>query len=194
MKEKTSRKRQAEQSKNRIYDAAISIFAEKGFDHTSINDICKKAGCSVGAFYHHFPTKDSILEETFRIADEQFSGWQIINSQDINGYEMIVAYMKAYAEQVSRISGLEFSKRFYNTDNKIFIRKGRSMQSRLIDIIQSAMTKGDISLELSAEEACDWLFIGARGLVFHWCLNEGEFDLVEKMEIYAKRALRGISI
>lgn len=193
MKEKTSRKIQAEQSKKRIYDAAISIFADKGFDDTSISEICKKAKCSVGAFYHHFPSKDSVQEETFRIADEQFSGWQSLSSRTMNGYEMIVAYMKAYAE-VSLENGVEFSKRFYNTNNKIFIRKGRSMQSRLVEIIRTALATGDISLETTAEETCEWLFIGARGIVFHWCLHEGDFDLIEEMEIYTRRALKGITI
>jgi AcrR family transcriptional regulator len=194
MKEKTPRKKQAEKSKQRIYETAISIFSEKGFDDTSISEICKKANCSVGAFYHYFPSKDSILEENLRIADEKFSGWKKLIKEKLHGRELIIAYMKAYAKLVSRESGLEFAKRFYNGNNKMFIRKGRPMQTRLTEIINGAIEAGEVSLELSAEESCEWLFVGARGIVLNWCLHEGEFDLVDEMGIYARRALKGITV
>lgn len=187
-----SRKKQAEESRKRIYEAAISLIAEKGFNETNITEICRKAHCSIGAFYHHFPTKDSILEETFRLADNQFSGWKKLDSENLSGKELIISYMKAYASLVSLESGLEFSKNFYNVRNKLFVRKGRSMQSRLTEIIRSALDSGEIKLDMSAEEACEWLFMGARGVVFHWCLNEGNFNLIDMMEIYARRALRGM--
>jgi len=191
---RVSRKQQAEDSRHRIYEAARTLIAQKGFLETNITDICRVAGCSVGAFYHHFPTKESILEETFRLADAQFSGWKKLDASDQSGREMIVSYMKAYATLVSEESGLEFSKHFYNFRNKIFIRKGRPMQNRLVEIIKTALEEKELQLEMTAEDACEWIFMGARGVVFHWCLNEGSFNLIDRMELYTRRALKGIEI
>ncbi|MDC7240601.1 MAG: TetR/AcrR family transcriptional regulator [Spirochaetales bacterium] len=191
-REKTSRQEQAEESKKKIYQVAVDLIAEKGFDKTSITEICRKAECSVGAFYHYFPTKQSILEEVFYVADARFSGWDRFDEQCSNCREQIVSYMKAYAEFVSMESGLEFSKRFYNTGNKIFIRKGRAMQERLVELLRKSLESGQIKMEMTPEKACEWLFMGARGVVFHWCLHEGDFDLIEKMEDYTRIALRGL--
>jgi AcrR family transcriptional regulator len=41
---------------------AAKLFAERGYDATSIDQIIKEAGLSKGAFYHHFPSKESLLE------------------------------------------------------------------------------------------------------------------------------------
>ncbi|PJN90677.1 TetR/AcrR family transcriptional regulator [Bacillus sp. mrc49] len=49
------------QTKNKMIDSAIILFADKGVQATSIRDITEACGLSKGAFYNHFPTKESLL-------------------------------------------------------------------------------------------------------------------------------------
>lgn len=189
---KTPRSLQAEASKNRIYEAAIALITEKGFEETNIQDICAAGGCSVGAFYHHFKSKDGILEENFRRADERFASFARGELPQADGRSRVIAYFARYAALVVHETGLDLSKRLYSCANKHFLRKGGAMQVELTAIIGEAVMKGELSLEIDAENACEWLFIGARGLAFHWCLCEGRFDLIEAMKTYARRALKAI--
>lgn len=55
----------AEVTKANIMEQAIRLFAEKGFQGTSTADVVQAAGCSKGAFYYHFPSKETLIEETF---------------------------------------------------------------------------------------------------------------------------------
>ncbi|RNL62822.1 TetR/AcrR family transcriptional regulator [Nocardioides marmoriginsengisoli] len=45
----------------RVLDAALGVFAEKGFHGTSIRDIAGRAGLSVPGLYHHYRSKQDIL-------------------------------------------------------------------------------------------------------------------------------------
>ena len=52
----------AEERKNEILDVAEQLFAEKGFDNASTNDIIKRIGIARGTLYHHFKSKEEILD------------------------------------------------------------------------------------------------------------------------------------
>ena len=65
-------KQEGEKStRDKIFDAAIDLFADKGFKGTSVREIAYALGLSEGAVYRHFSSKDEILERIFAYAKEQ---------------------------------------------------------------------------------------------------------------------------
>ncbi|HEV2885809.1 MAG TPA: TetR/AcrR family transcriptional regulator [Jatrophihabitans sp.] len=62
-------------TRERIVAAAVSLFAEQGFDATSVNEVVIRAGVAKGALYHHFASKDDLLYEVYReLVDRQLAG------------------------------------------------------------------------------------------------------------------------
>jgi len=55
-----------EDTRERILTAAQKLFAEKGFDATSVRDITTGANCNVASVNYHFGGKDNLYLETFR--------------------------------------------------------------------------------------------------------------------------------
>ena len=55
--------KRSEQTRSRILEAAQECFAQAGYDGTGVAEICRRAGLSKGAFYHHFPTKQAVFFE-----------------------------------------------------------------------------------------------------------------------------------
>ncbi|MCB1876688.1 MAG: TetR/AcrR family transcriptional regulator [Chromatiales bacterium] len=53
-------------TRKQIVAAADDLFYRQGFDHTSFADIAKAVNISRGNFYHHFKTKDDILDAVIR--------------------------------------------------------------------------------------------------------------------------------
>src|ERR1700761_1510965 len=60
-------KRRAE-TRARLIEAAFQVFADKGFGAVRIDDVCKAAGYTRGAFYSQF---DSLDELFFTLYDQQ---------------------------------------------------------------------------------------------------------------------------
>jgi len=55
-----------EDTHDRILSAAQKLFADKGFDATSVRDITTETGCNVASVNYHFGGKDNLYLETFR--------------------------------------------------------------------------------------------------------------------------------
>ena len=89
-------------------------------------------------------------------------------------------------------TGLDYSKIFYSSRNKTFIRKGRPMQAVLTQFIDKSIRDGMLHTDLPAEEVCERIFICARGVVFHWCLHEGNFDLKSQLAIILDNLISGL--
>ncbi len=51
----------SEETQARILDAAVRCFSISGYNGASVDEICSEAGVSKGAFYHHFPTKQTVF-------------------------------------------------------------------------------------------------------------------------------------
>lgn len=54
--------KEAAERKNEILDAAAVLFASKGFDNTSTNDILDAVGIARGTLYHHFKSKEDVMD------------------------------------------------------------------------------------------------------------------------------------
>ena len=62
---------QGRERKQQLVDAAIVLFAERGYSATRILDICDRAGVAKGLFYWYFPTKLDLFTELVRSMRQQ---------------------------------------------------------------------------------------------------------------------------
>jgi AcrR family transcriptional regulator len=56
-----------ETTRDRLVMTAMRLFAEKGYESTSVSDILKSAGANSGSLYHFFPTKQDLLIEVLKL-------------------------------------------------------------------------------------------------------------------------------
>jgi AcrR family transcriptional regulator len=56
---------QASDARTRVLDAAVDLFAEHGYDATSVSQVINRAGVAKGGFYHHFASKEALLYEVY---------------------------------------------------------------------------------------------------------------------------------
>jgi len=57
----TEATKKSEQTRERILEAALKLFQQRGFSETTMRDIAKEAGVALGAAYYYFASKDAIV-------------------------------------------------------------------------------------------------------------------------------------
>ena len=95
-----SRNKYPEETVNLILDVSQRLFIEKGYDNTTIQDIIDElGGLTKGAIYHHFSSKQDILDaviERLFAKNTLSASWRKIQSDtDITGGEKLKRMLAA---------------------------------------------------------------------------------------------------
>ncbi|NMO01699.1 TetR/AcrR family transcriptional regulator [Gordonia sp. TBRC 11910] len=89
----TRRERKRVHTRRRLYEAAIQLFEEKGYDPTSMDEIAELADTARATLYNYFPRKSAFLEEwTVRRRDQV--GIDLAEYRDRPTDEVIRAYLR----------------------------------------------------------------------------------------------------
>lgn len=188
---KSRRQIQAEQTKDRLFEAAIGLLATKNFEQITIREIVAAARVSIGTFYKYYSTKMEVFYETYRIADQYFSETVAPSLTQPSALGRIQAFFDAYAHYNGDMTDMKMTKLLYNPDNPFFNRSMDSgMLATLISVIQYGIDRGELIASDSAEEIAEYLMISIRGLVYNWCTKDGSYDLPAATRKFVFRLLK----
>ena len=164
----------AKTRKDRIMDAALRIFAEKGFQNATITEISKEAGVSEATIYEYFGTKEDLLFAIpEKISNETFeeSSKVIPFIKDVEGKmrAILLSYVQLYQSNphYSALVLLQLmsNKRFRQTPAHAAIR--RSAHS-LLDCIREGIADGTFKKDSNPYLIRSMLMGTIEHLFIHW--------------------------
>lgn len=149
-----ARNKHPEETVNLILDVAFRLFMEKGYEHTSIQDIIDHlGGLSKGAIYHHFKSKEEILmavtdrmtaESNQRLAD-------IRDDPALNGKEKLKMIFKSSINQPVQDDIFTVAPDFHNNSKLLFSILHDTVHHvaphYILPIIQQGITDGSIQTD-----------------------------------------------
>ena len=174
--------RKTSETQEIIFNTAITLMAEKGFQGTTVRDICALSGIPIGTFYNCYRSKVDILK---RIYDEGDAYIQESISREAAGLkplDQLRVFAAHYAELNER-TGIDVLRVLFYPSNQWFSII-RPMQTLIRQFVASGQQCGDIRADLSTPEIVDWLFDILRGVCYNWCVCDGGFDLMERINAH----------
>lgn len=98
MTETPARSARREATRQRILDAAVSAFADRGFYGTSVEDICERAGFTRGAFYSNFSSRDDLFLELYRRHGEELTAYveEVAARSDLSPADLLLAVIDGW--------------------------------------------------------------------------------------------------
>ncbi len=133
----------AEERKNEILDVAEQLFVKNGYDNTSTNDIIKVIGIARGTLYHHFASKEEILDATIMRITEQMTAKAALIAKDksIPLLERVTAVVLSM--NVDSDIGQEVLNVIHRPQNALFHQKAQQLSiERIVPIIADLIKEG----------------------------------------------------
>lgn len=184
MEKKMTRKEQAEMTHARILEVCKQLLKERTYEEINIAEICKIAQISVGAFYHHFPSKDSIIIEIYRDVDYIFEKDVLPEVETYPAAEAIVSYLSKMGEY-AEFYGIDFITNLYKAQidhgNEFYMSERRGIPQKLLELIKRAAEENVLKSDVDAECLMKDLLMITRGGVYHWCVCGGKVEVCENI-------------
>ena len=179
-KPQTSRQKQAIATKQKIFSCAVSLFAQKSYENVTVQDICADAEVSVGAFYHHFKSKDNILDEGYRLFDHQSEeAWNLGHpSSSLEAIHFLISAQARSMENMGSSAALQYFKNQLTSSEKYILDPDRFFYKTLCQSVENGVMAGALSGDPVVITE-DILGI-ARGIIYDWCLHDGTYNLSQR--------------
>ncbi|WP_010530150.1 TetR/AcrR family transcriptional regulator [Lentibacillus jeotgali] len=184
--------------KNKIKNASIQQFDEKGYSETSIQEIVDYIGVTKGSFYYYYKSKQELLKDIHinyieGLLKEQD---QILQNPDKNSKDKLYSIISMIVNSIrtQRQSARIFNREGRNLDKLHFeeIRhKRRKFRLAFQQVIEEGIKTGEFKKGLHA----DILTFGMLGMTnwsFNWFNPEGKLSEEEIINTYIDILFNGI--
>ncbi|EDY45370.1 TetR/AcrR family transcriptional regulator [Streptomyces sp. SPB074] len=181
----------------RLLAAATRLFAEQGYDRTSVQEIVEAAGVTKGALYHYFGSKEDLLQEVYarvlRLQQQRLDAY-------VNGDGPVADRLRAAAADVvvTTIDNLDDAAIFFRSTHHLSPEKNKEVRAerrryheRFRALIERGQQEGVFSSATPADLVVDYHF----GSVHHlatWYRPGGPMGPQEVADHLADLLLRAL--
>jgi AcrR family transcriptional regulator len=169
-----------------LLEAAVRVFARKGFHQSRVGDIAEEAGVAHGLLYHYFRSKDEVLETIFRETWTQLvADTQRIELAGVPLREQLRRFARIYlgswlvTPELVRVLVREVARSPEVGDR---VDEIRGLFQALQRIIEAGRDRGEVRSDVDAQVAA-WAVYGAlEEILTGWVLGQlpGEEEDVER--------------
>jgi len=184
--------------RERVLAAALELFAEQGYDATSVQEVVARAGVTKGGLYHYFAAKEDLLHEIYRpLLTQQLAGLDRILADDMAPAQKLRAVINDLV--VSTAENATAAAVFHRESGRVGeehwqeLRSGwRRYQDAVRGLIRQAQADGDF-VEVASPEVISWSIFGVAATLATWYRPDGPKKPRELAREVADLILAGVT-
>jgi TetR/AcrR family transcriptional regulator, cholesterol catabolism regulator len=189
----------AHSRRDELLAIAARLFAEKGFKNTTVRDIADAAGILSGSLYHHFDSKESMVDEILRTFQEELFGqYDAILAGDLDPLarleQAVLVSFEAIDEHRDEVAIFQNEAAYLLTFDRFAYLADRNRQSREVWLtllrngIDAGVLRDDLDVELTYRFIRDTVWVAVS-----WYRPGGRRTHTEIARQYLSILLEGIS-
>lgn len=158
----------AQKTRQLILEAAKTLFIQKGYDHTTVEEIMQLTGLSKGGLYYHFKSKEEIMDAMLQsiIEDNLEQARKVVLQKDYPIIQRIALLFSAMS--VKDPSSVVFIETLHHPQNALLHQKSLALSTQLFvpllaDLIEEGNNEGLFHTDYPRESAMA-LYVSAEFL------------------------------
>ncbi|MFI7000696.1 TetR/AcrR family transcriptional regulator [Nocardia sp. NPDC050175] len=148
-----------QERRDRIINAALDCFAERGVHATTMQDICRRSGLSPGAVYCWFPGKETIIEAVARQRHQHERELLDTALHAADSRTALHAFFDAYFDWLAdpaeqhrrRVSVLVWAESLVDDRLRSIVGDGIAQRTLALDAIRSGQAAGTVTRHADAD-------------------------------------------
>ena len=169
-------------TKGRIVSAAWKLFYEQGYDNTTVEDIIFESETSKGSFYHYFEGKDALLGSLSMIFDEKYEALRQEMAPEMHAVDKLIYMNHELFTMIDNTVSVELLARLFSTQlttkgEKHLLSRDRTYFKLLHQVVRQGLERHELRGDLTANEIINDYAMFERGLMYDWCLSDGDYAL-----------------
>ncbi len=185
------------QKRERLLDASLKLFREKGYEQTKVVDITRAAGVAKGTFFNYFPTKERVL---LALGEQMLGKLGQVSANDIFQQKTTRGKVKAMFHALA--AGLDSDRELVKemvyrglrlpdlVDNS---RAQLDFRAMLTLLIEQGKRKNEIIEATDASFVADALYTLYFQQIVLWCSKDFQTSLPDQLDRMADLIFDGIS-
>ena len=179
MKKKNSRN-----TKGKIVSAAWQLFYRQGYDDTTIDEIVEVSGTSRGSFYHYFEGKDALLSSLSYLFDEKYEDLMETMDMSLSPIDKLIFLNQELFSMIENTVSVDllcqhFSSQLITKGERHLLNTNRTYYKLLRQITIEGQEQGYFKENLSINDITKAYAMFERGLMYDWCICNGDYSLCQ---------------
>lgn len=179
MKKKNSRN-----TKGKIVSAAWQLFYRQGYDDTTIDEIVEASGTSRGSFYHYFEGKDALLSSLSYLFDEKYEELMETMDMSLSPIDKLIFLNQELFGMIENTVSVDllcqlFSSQLITKGERHLLNTNRTYYKLLRQITIEGQEQGYFKENLSVNDITKAYAMFERGLMYDWCICNGDYSLCQ---------------
>lgn len=192
MKKKNSRN-----TKGKIVSAAWQLFYRQGYDDTTIDEIVEASGTSRGSFYHYFEGKDALLSSLSYLFDEKYEELTETMDMSLPAIDKLIFLNQELFGMIENTVSVDllcqlFSSQLVTKGERHLLNTNRTYYKLLRQITVEGQEQGCFKENLSVNDITKAYAMFERGLMYDWCLCNGDYSLCQYSAMMLPLFLKGL--
>ena len=192
------RERKKDETRSRIFHAAIDLFRKKGFEQTTVDEITERADVAKGTFFNYFPRKESVLGflSEIRLLEVEANAGRMLEECRPAREKLLELYATAatsYEEDhdLSRYVVLELMGRAFASSEDLAMR----WNELVVRLIRQGHDWGELRRDVDAARLEAFLTGIYYATIYTWvcCPQEAVFPLRDELRARLTLAMEGVA-